>query len=162
MAVLYAGSTILGGINSERARKGALAQGKFEAGMLEQNAKISELQAEDALAVGKEQQDRHMLEVRRLIGEQKTTIAGSGVDISSGTARDLMSDSAFLGELDRATIANNARREAWGYRVQAANYRNQATLAKLGSKNNAQSYRNQTYSTIIGGAAEIGSLYRNR
>lgn len=162
LALLAAGNAALGYIGNRSAADAAKRQGEFEAQALEYNASIADMQAADALEIGEDQQQLHMLEVRRLIGEQRTTLAGSGVDISSGTALDIQEDSAFLGEIDRQMIASNAAREAWGFKAQAGDIRNRARLTRAGAKNIAQSYRNQAISTMIGGAVDVATIYRNK
>ena len=42
----------------------------------------------------------------------------------------MQADAAFLGELDAMTIRNNAAREAWGYKVQAADIRERARITR--------------------------------
>jgi hypothetical protein len=65
-----------------------------------------------------------------------------------------------MGELDALTIRNNAAREAWGYRVQATNYRQSASLTKMAAKNQASSIRNQGWTTLLTSGLQIGaSMY---
>lgn len=162
LAILAGGSAISGYINSRNTAKGVERMGAYEAQVLETNAQYSERQAQDVLAIGKEQESRHMAAVRQLIGSQRAAIGASNIDLTSGSARDVQNEASFLGELDRLTIANNAAREAWGYRVQAADLRNRAKLAKMGSLNQASSIRAGGYSTLLTGAAQVGSIYGSR
>ena len=90
---------------------------------LEFNAKVAEMQAVDALARGAEDEERFRMVVKGLIGSQRAGFAGQNVDVGIGSPVDVVADSAYLGELDALTIRNNAAREAWGYRVQAENFR---------------------------------------
>lgn len=161
LAILAGGYAGLGAYGSMQQAKAAKQEGEYTAKMLEINAGIADAQAKDALEIGEDQESRHQAEVRKLIGEQRVSFAGSGVDISSGSALDVLEDTSFLGELDRATIANNARREAWGFTVQGTDLRNRAKLARAGAANAAAGYTNQAYSHVIGGAATIGGMYRS-
>lgn len=159
IALLAGGQAISGFIDSRKQAKGVERMGAYEAQVLETNAQYSEQQAKDVLEIGKEQESRHMAQVRQLIGSQRAAIGASGIDISSGSAKDIQEEAAFLGELDRLTIQNNAAREAWGYRVQAQDLRNRAKLAKMGALNQASGIRAGGYSTLLTGAAQVGSLY---
>jgi hypothetical protein len=70
----------------------------------------------------------------------------------SGTALDLLGDTAQIGEEDALTIRNNAAREAWGYRNQAneasrwgANQLNNSRGAGIGTLLTAGSKAYQDY-----------------
>jgi hypothetical protein len=57
-------------------------------------------------------------------------LAANGLDLNSGTAVDLMATTKFLGEQDVNQIEKNAARKAWGYTVEAANYKAASNLDK--------------------------------
>lgn len=54
----------------------------------------------------------------------------TGADLSTGNALDIFGDTAQFGALDSLTTVNNAQREAYGYQVQAANYKAEASSAR--------------------------------
>lgn len=105
-------------------------------------------------------------ETRRVIGSQRATMAAGGIDIGFGTAADLQAATAAMGELDAATIKNNAAREAWGYRATASTLRDGAKHIKsesdqirLQAKLDALRAKNQKTQTILGGIGQsIGGL----
>lgn len=123
------GLTVAGG--------GMQALGQYESGkanesLMKQNARIADIQADDALERGRKAEGRNRIDVRRTIGAQRAGLAASGVDISAdGSAIDLIADTARLGELDALTIRNNAAREAWGYKVQATDLRARGKIARM-------------------------------
>ena len=112
------------------------------------NAAVSELQAKDALARGRTDEQRFRQGVRALIGSQRAGFAAQGVDVGVGSALDVQADAAFLGELDALTIRNNAQREAWGYRIEAENYRMGGQQARTASRWNA-------VGTVLGTAGSL-------
>lgn len=93
------------------------------AAVAEFNAKVAELQAKDALVRGAQDESKFRASVRGLIGTQRADYAASNIDVSYGSAADVQAETAFQGELDALTIHTNTAREAWGYRVEAANQR---------------------------------------
>lgn len=101
-----------------------------QAEILDYNATIADAQAADAVTRGQEEENRYRQGVRSLIGSQRAGFAGQGVDVGVGSAADVQADSAFLGELDALTIRTNAAREAWGYKVQAADTRKRAEVTR--------------------------------
>jgi hypothetical protein len=106
------------------------ASGKAQQRLAEYNAQVGEVQADDAIARGREDEGRHRVAVRGLIGSQRAALAASGVDVNSGTASEIQEDTARQGELDALTIRLNAAREAWGYKVQAGDSRARGAYAR--------------------------------
>lgn len=104
--------------------------GKYEASVAKQNAKVAEAQADDSINRGNVEAERRRTQMRQQLGTQAATMAASGGDLSSGSSLDIFGDTAQYGELDALTTVNNAQREAYGYQVQAANYKNQANAAR--------------------------------
>ncbi len=134
---------------------GAAAQrkaGEANAEIAGINARIADMQADDALRRGEKDEKRHRLDVKKFIGSQRVALAAQGIEVDSGTALELQEETAGLGELDALTIRNNAAREAWGYRVQAqdATYRGEIAL---------QNSKMQANATLLEGASRIGSMY---
>lgn len=151
MLALTAANSATQYITQRRAAAGAEAQGNYEAGILEQNASLADQQRADALARGREAELQQRRGTRGMIGAQRAAIAASGVSVGSGSALDVQTDTAHLGELDALTLRNNAAREAWGFDVQAADLRAKAAMAAAGGRNTAQSLRNASYGTILTG-----------
>lgn len=106
-------------------------QGKYESSVAKQNAQVAEAQADDAINRGNIDADRRRSQMRQQLGTQAATMAASGGDLSSGSSLDIFGDTAQFGQLDALTTVNNAQREAYGYQVQADNYKNQSKSARL-------------------------------
>lgn len=97
---------------------GQLQQGKLDAATGETNQRLGEAQANDALLRGSIEESQYRRQVAQVIGGQKAAFGKGNVAVS-GTALNLLSDTAQIGEEDALTIRNNAARQAWGYRNQA-------------------------------------------
>lgn len=137
-------STALGGLASA----GAAAQaGEEDAQAAEQNARNAGLLASDAIQRGEQEGGRIRMMASRMIGEQKVAFAASGVDSSTGSARELQGDTRMMSELDALTARNNAAREAYGLRLQGQQYRDQARRSR-------QRGGNQAAGTILGTFAQ--------
>lgn len=129
-----------------------------QAKLQDYNASVADLQAQDAVARGAEQENRYRSQIRGAIGAQRTSFAAGNIDVSFGSAVDVQADAARLGELDALTIQTNAAREAWGFNVQAFDYRQQAAIdRKAGANQMLAGEQAQTASrwqvggTIVGG-----------
>ncbi len=127
---------------------GQMRSGKETNALFQQNAQIAEYQAQDAEARGKvgEKQSRRLTE--KVIGAQRTSLAGQGVDVHRASALDVQADAAYLGELDALTIRNNAAKEAWGYRMQARDLSQRGKLAQREGQFGA-------FNTILGSGGSL-------
>ncbi len=97
-----------------------LAQGKQAAADAETNQRIANAQAEDALLRGTKEEERYRRLIATTVGAQKAEFGRRNVVASSGTALDILADTAMIGEEDIQTIRSNAARQSWGYRNQAS------------------------------------------
>lgn len=111
---------VVGQVKSGNAARKA---GEAEQRRLEFNAGVAEQQAGDALQRGFTEESRFRTQVRALVGTQRVGLAGQGVRVDTGSARDVQQDARYLGNLDALTIRANAAQEAWGFRQQATDYR---------------------------------------
>jgi len=111
--------------------------GSYNSKISAYNAKIADMQAKDALRRGEEAANKHGRAVERLKGEQRAGFAGQGVDVSRGSAADVVDATQMLGDLDVAQIRNNAALEAWGFKVAAADARARSRIAKAEGTNAA-------------------------
>lgn len=146
MAAIPIAMSLAGGMMGAQNAK---QQGAFQAAMAEQNAGYKEAAAQDAIKRGDVQADQYRRQVGQLIGSQRAGFAANGVDVNSGTAADIQDDTAAFGEFDALTIANNAAREAWGYRVGAQNDLMNGRMAQSNAKSAATG-------SILGG---VGSAF---
>ena len=127
--------------------------GKAEKKMHGFNAGIGEAQAGDALARGRKDEHDFRVQGRGMIGTQRASLAAQGVTIDDGSALEIQADTGRQIELDALTIRNNAAREAWGFRVGAADSRNRGSIARAEG-------RNQATATVLNtGASAMGMGY---
>ena len=99
------------------------------------NARMSEMQARDALRRGKEAEAASRQRTSKLIGSQRAALAAQGIRLDFGSALDVQQEAADIGELDALAIRTNAAREAFGYRAEALNATMQGRLASQSSVN---------------------------
>lgn len=121
--------TAYGASQSASANRSA---GNAQQAVANYNASISGLQAEDAIARGREDETRLRVRARVDAGEVRARYAAAGIDISDvdSSFAELQASNATLAEVDAMTIRTNAAREAWGYRAQAENQRAGGEIAR--------------------------------
>lgn len=148
LAVTSIAATLVGGYQQAQAAK---AEGAYAAQVANQNAKIATQQADYERQLGNIEEEKQRRNVRLMLGSQRAALAANGIDTTSGTALDLQSETAQLGEEDALAIRANAARRAWGYEVDAMNQKANAAAAKARGKN-------QAIGSYLGAAAQSAAL----
>ncbi len=135
LAISQAGLSLFNGVSQSAAiRSQARYQGNIDA----LNAELSDMRAEDAIKRGDREAKNLKTEGKRLIGRQRASYAAQGVELGDGSPLDVQVDTAGQVAEDALTIKNNAWREAWGYRIEARNYRNSARMNDRAAKFNSK------------------------
>lgn len=153
-AVSVAGSTV-GGVM-------AMQQGTYQARVARQNAELADQAAVDALEQGKRDTQLHYRRQAQLKGTQRAAMAANGLDMEFGSALAIQGDTTMIGREDADTIAMNAGRAAQGYSIEAANYRSQASSAKMKGAAGLVSGLAEGATTALGGAERIMKYNRGR
>ncbi len=109
-------------------------QGKAEAKVATQNARLANQQADDRTRLGMIEEQRVRNQTRQAMGTQNAALAANGVELGSGSAGEILSQTAGMGEQDAYLARANALREAWGFKVDANNYYNSRRMIKSGAK----------------------------
>ena len=148
-------SSAIGTYYSSKAQKEDLS---FQARMAEINARLAESSAQSALLAGQREEQKAKLATANVKSQQRTGMAANGVDLSVGSAVNVLSSTDLIGEVDANTIKANAVASAWGYRVQGANYSGQAARSASASK--AVNPAGNAGTSLIDGASRVaGSWY---
>lgn len=162
LATMIGAGGITKAVGERRSATAAEREADYQAGVLGINADLAEQAAADAIARGTQKQNQARAGTRQLRGAQRATLAAQGIDVNTGSAADIALDTEQIGELELATIANNAQREALGFKIEAANYRSQAALTRYAGRNTAAGLRNESISTLLTTGAQLGDLaYRS-
>lgn len=111
-------------------QKAANKAAEYNAQMMERNAQIAGMQAENALQRGEVAEKQHRLRVSKFIGEQRAGFGASGAVVDIGSPLDVVLDTAEQGELDALTIRHNVAMEAWGLRNQQDEFISQASMIR--------------------------------
>lgn len=94
------------------------------------NAKVAEMGADAAMRSGLRRESQHRMQVGVMKSRQVASMAANGVDLASGSAQSVLNSTDTLGEIDANAIHADAVAAAFGYKTQAVNYRNDATMRR--------------------------------
>lgn len=157
-SVIQLGSSIVQGVagiqNAENQADALIEQQRYTAKITEINTKLANYQAEDAIARGDQEASNLKSQVNKIVSAQQASFAASGIDVSSGIAEKLATETRILGEMDAVKIKNNAWREAFGYKTEALSNSLQGKVSAAAATNNANN------TLIAGGLQAAGDISR--
>ncbi len=160
MAVTTAAATGVTAFGQIQAGQAASAQASFQAKVAKRNQAIASLAAADAEDRGREEVRRVALNTRQLIGQQRVGLAGAGQQVGTGSALDIVSDTAALGKLDERIVRANAEREAMSLRMRADYFGLEARLSRMRGASASRAGFLAAGATALTGAVKVGRLIR--
>lgn len=150
LALLAQTSTaVAGGANAVMQSQAIRQQGSYASAVATNNQQLALMEAEDARKRGGVASSRLLRDAGRLMGTQRAKFAAQGVDPNSGSAAEVQADTAAMAAADAEMIMNNAYREGWGHRVEAANHAQSGRMARIAANNEAKA-------TLITGGLGFG------
>lgn len=156
---LTAASAVVSTVGALSSAAATARSAKYNAGLAAENAQIANQNATMAGAAGEQQAALAEQKTRATVGAIKAGQAGSGVDVNTGSAVDVQSSAAALGETDAINIRANAARQAYGYQTQATGYTAQQQLDKATADNAGVAGDITAGATLLGGFGQAGSKY---
>lgn len=146
LTMLQGGLSAAGSIMQGNAQaKAAEAQAR----VAENNRKMAENAVSEAGKEGAREQMRFRQNAAQFAASQESQLAASGVALS-GSAANVLADTAMGIEQDADMIRFNSLKKRWGYQVEATNYANEASAAKASAKNARLSGRIGAATSLIG------------
>lgn len=127
-------------------------QGQYQADVAEQNAKLDKQQAANASALGDYASDQARIRGNLARGNQLASFAANNVDSTTGSAADILGDTAMFTAQDERQARTNAALKSYGFQVQALSDQGASAYAK--AQGNAQAT-----GTLINGAAQAYGSY---
>jgi len=126
--VASVGSATMQGVQAAQQADAAKKAATFDAQVASNNATIDAQNRSSSLQQGEVEAQNAMRKQASMIGDQRAQMSANGIDITQGSAQDMLASTKFLGGIDVNTIQSNAARQAWGYSVQGMNDQNAATM----------------------------------
>ena len=149
---LAVGSAVTGVAGAVMQGKAQAASADYMAQVAANNQRIAQQNANMALEQGQVKEETQREQTGAQIGRARAVFGASGVDPNSGSALDVRSSAAELGELNANTIKYNAHVQAWNDLNQAGAYGAQSQL-----------YSSQagfdTMNSILGGASTVSNKW---
>ena len=113
------------------------------------NAQMMEFNAQQRMRSAEKDQVRLTMQAGQVKASQRASIAANGLATNAGGSVEL------LKEIDSNQIKENATRDAWGMRMQAANYQGQALQIEAGKQSAGLNFA----TTLLQGASQVANRY---
>ena len=154
-------NTALGGVEGAI---GSLMQGQdqkamynYQAGVARMNSLIANQNALYALNVGEQQAQQSGMAGAQRMGSIRAALGSHGLDINSGSGKDVQSSQAFLNRFDQTTIRSEAAKTAYNYQVQGTGFMAQSQLDTMAGRNATTAGLIGASSSILGAASAVSS-----
>lgn len=134
------------------------AMDRYQARVADQNARLSDEQARDALDRNKVDAQRLYRKIGQTAGQQTAAMAANGIDLSSGSALQVQQDTSAIGAEDVAQLYKSGAQEERGYEISAANDRAKAQGARQAATGALVSGAFDVASTVLGGVSQYKKL----
>jgi hypothetical protein len=156
---IMAVGTAVGAFGQMTAGAGKEAEFQYKAGIASINQRIAERNADYAVKAGEVEAQRGGMTTRFQIGSEKVQQSASGLDVNKGSAVDIRASQAEVGAEDVATTRANAQKTAYGYKVQALGFGEEANLNRLAAANTQTATGFNVASTILSGASGVSDKW---
>lgn len=156
---LGAAGTVMGAFGAQNSANSQKATLGYEAAVARNNQTIANYQSDLAVQNGAIAEQNQRLKTASIAGDQRAALAANGVDLGTGSATEVLATTKYMGERDALTIRDNAARQAWAYKNQAAGYGAEAAadLATSDAINPDMAFA----SSLISGAGQVaGGWYK--
>jgi len=147
---MMAASLITGVMGANQAADARAEAYERQAAIDRNNAELEEWKAEDAQRRGDQEQLKKGRQVALMKGAQRAGLGASGLRLDSASFVDVQTDTEMFGYLDQKTIRENADRESFTHRANAANYLNSAGSNEISADNARTDGNYQMASTVLG------------
>lgn len=157
------GTSVLGGIlgASSASSQGAAASsmGMYQAAIALQNQQIAKQNAAYATAEGEQSAAKYGMAARQRAGEIVSAQAASGLDVGSGSNKEVQESQHLVSQMDMAQIRQNAAKAAYDFKVQANSFGQEAMLDTMGANNARAASRTNALASIVGAASSVADKW---
>lgn len=156
-------ATAIGGVTSAiGAEESASAQGaaaSYQSQVAQNNQQIAQQNAQLASAAGDAREEQQGLKTRAEVGQIEAAQGASNISVNQGSAVDVRSSAASLGELDALTIRSQAQQQALGFENQATSFAGQAGLSQFESSQAGVAGNIAAGGSLLSAASGVANQY---
>lgn len=163
MGTIGLGTSLAGGLLSAYGNyQSGVANEKmynYRAAVADINSKINMQNSDYALTVGEKQGVQYGMKAAQTQGQIKVGQAASGLDVNTGSAKNVQDSQSKITRMDLDTIRSNAAKTAYDYRVAATSDQNQAAMDRAAASNAKRAGTLGALGSLIGTASSVSSKW---
>lgn len=129
----------------------------MQADVASRNAEFASGRADDAIARGQTTEMNQRLKQASVAGTQRARFAARGLALDEGSPLAILQDTQYMGNVDAATIKDNAAREAWAYRAEADNFNANSALMRF--RADSEHPNQAAFTSLLGGAGKVAGAW---
>jgi TolA-binding protein len=156
---LGAAGTAMSVIGQSNQAAAQARQANYMAQVARNNQTIAQRNATLATQEGEAAAQQQELRTRSITGSQKAALAAQGGDITTGSNKNIIGDTAMAGQADVDAIKYNAALKAYGYNLQAAGAGASASNYSAAATNATANLPFTIGSTLLGGASSAAGKW---
>lgn len=150
------GISAIGSIFQGNAKRDEL---NYQAQVADINAQIAKQNADYAYQAGGQQSVALGMKQAQGQANIRNAQAASGLDVNSGSNKDVQDSAKLVDSMDAATLRANTARTAYGYTVQETGFKNSATAARVGAGNAERAGYIGALSSVVGSASSVADKW---
>lgn len=133
----------------------------YKAQVAKINADINRQNAAWALTKGEKEATQYGMKAAQQRGAIRTAQGASGLDVNSGSAKEVQRSQEAIKNMDMSTIRENAAKVAYDYETKAYMDENQSTLDIMSGKNAKSAGNLKAIGSIIGSVSSVSSKWQH-
>jgi len=158
------GATLAGGLLSAYGaqKEGAATQSmyNYKAQVAKINADINRQNAAWALNRGEKEAEQYGMKAAQQRGQIRANQGASGLDVNSGSAKEVQQSQEKIKDMDLSAIRENAAKVAYDYETKAYMDENQATLDTMAGSYAKEAGNIKAIGSILGTASTVSSKWQ--
>lgn len=131
----------------------------YQAGVAQTNAAIAKQDANYSLGAGEVEAQQAGMRGRQQVGATRVGFGAGNIDVSSGSAKNVISSETEITQANEATQRANAAKRAYGFNVTAAADTAQAGADYTAAKTSRTTGAIGAVSSILGGVGQVSSKW---
>lgn len=131
----------------------------YQSGVAKLNASIARQNADYTRTAGETAAYQSGLKTADVVGKQTVAQAASGVDVNSGSPKDIRDTTTKLGQVDQSLIRTNYAKKAYGYDVEAVTKNTEAYADTVAGSQAKKAGDISAASSILGSVASVSGKW---
>lgn len=156
---LTAAGGVVGAIGSILGGQSQQKMYNYQAAIAKQNSQIASQNADYSIQKGEQQAQSYGMQAAQRQGQIRASQGASGLDVNSGSAKQVQDSQRLVTSMDLDQIRSNAAKTAYDYDVQAVNFTDQGQLDTMAGANASAAGSIGAASTLLGSASSVSSKW---